>query len=201
VRSSKAFTLIELLVVMAIIGIIAALVISLAGRASSAKRIALVKAELSKLETVIDSYHAKLGYYPPDNGNLITEDSSRPSAATNALFYELTGAAYDSSSSIYRVFDNSVIAPATVKSYFNREGIVNSIESRNFFLPPPKANQHKDIGSGVHVLVVPVDLQPGQINPWKYDCSSTNRHNPESYDLWADFSAGGKTVTKGNWKE
>jgi len=64
--------------------------------------------------------------------------------------------------------------------------------------------------AGVMLLTVPVSLEKdpynsykatptGFFNSWFYDCSSTNRHNPESYDLWAIYSVGNKIVTNGNW--
>ena len=41
-------------------------------------------------------------------------------------------------------------------------------------------------------------------NFWHYDASSTNRHNPSSYDLWAEYvsaNKGGSNIitTNGNW--
>lgn len=71
-------------------------------------------------------------------------------------------------------------------------------------------------------LVVPVDMvqvdDPGNKNAtspatmpratttnfWHYDASSTNRHNIDSFDLWAEFVTGRKGggwvyVTNGNW--
>lgn len=64
--------------------------------------------------------------------------------------------------------------------------------------------------AGVMLLTVPVLLEKDPyngyqattanfFNTWYYDCSSTNRHNPESYDLWAIYSVGNKIVTNGNW--
>jgi hypothetical protein len=49
----------------------------------------------------------------------------------------------------------------------------------------------------------PVELEgkTGKINAWFYDVSSTNRHNPESYDLWTEYSGKNRTVVFGNWKE
>jgi prepilin-type N-terminal cleavage/methylation domain-containing protein len=203
-KNAGAFTLIELLVVIAIIAILAGLIANLAGNASNRRRIKRVEAELAKLETVIDAYQLKLGYYPPDNGNLVTDDATRPSARTNQLFYELAGATYDAGPparyvSLVRGKD---ITTNEVDSYFKRVGIVNSQSAKQFYAA--KEVELKPIGNtadDVLVLVVPVDLNPGEINPWRYDASSTNRHNQDSYDLWAEISIGGKTMTIGNWKE
>src|SRR5437764_5882620 len=84
--SPVAFTLIELLVVIAVIAILAALVIPVSGavRAAGIKRRAL--AELTEVETLIESYKEKLGHYPPDNpGNPLV----------NQLYYELMGTTND----------------------------------------------------------------------------------------------------------
>jgi hypothetical protein len=49
-----------------------------------------------------------------------------------------------------------------------------------------------------------VPLTNGQLNFWHYDASSQYRHNPNSYDLWAEFTISGlhghvTIVTNGNW--
>jgi prepilin-type N-terminal cleavage/methylation domain-containing protein len=84
------------------------------------------------------------------------------------------------------------------------------------YKPIPGSNAHdprKDSSSpmaGVMVLVVPVNLdfyQDGTstpanyVNSWYYDCSSTNRHNPETYDLWGVYNIGKRVVTNGNWND
>ena len=215
-RSARAFTLIELLVVMAIIGILAALIVSLSGVASEKRRRSLVEVEKEKLVMMIESYHEKLGAYPPDNGSLAT--NTNPSiyadlAGNNPLYYELTGVTFNEATGVYTLFDNKTVTNADYKNAFNIGGIRNAAipntdsdtsYGKKFYHPVPKANQHKTASVNnvnVELLVCPVDLQTGQINPWKYDASSTNRHNLDSFDIWADFSAGGKTVTIGNWKQ
>src|SRR5579872_7469720 len=98
-RHAQAFTLIELLTVIAIISIVAGLVVGMSSAASRAKKDKLVVAELEKISTAIESYHAKLGYYPPDNGNLSLlpagigwgSQQYENYTATNPLLYELTG--------------------------------------------------------------------------------------------------------------
>ena len=39
-----------------------------------------------------------------------------------------------------------------------------------------------------------------KINPWFYDASSTNRHNKNTFDLWAEIEVGGKPQVIANWK-
>ena len=193
------FTLIELLVVIAIIGILAALITNLAGPASAKKTRNRVQVELAELETVIDAYQEKLGSYPPDNGNLVNEGPDRPSAATNQLFYELAGATINAAQDEYLSIKGEKITKSDIQTYFKRDGIANSQAPKQFYAA--KENRHKAIAGNVQVLVVPVDFRQGQVNPWHYDASSTNRHNLETYDLWAQFIVGGKTNIIGNWKE
>ena len=78
-EDSHAFTLIELLVVIAIIGILAALVIPLAGIATVIMRIARVKSELNNYANAIENYKLETGEYPQDNGllrNMNTSDTN-----------------------------------------------------------------------------------------------------------------------------
>ncbi|MEK7706780.1 MAG: type II secretion system protein, partial [Verrucomicrobiota bacterium] len=81
-RKQSAFTLIELLVVMAIIGVLAALTFpTVKGIKENATR-KKVKTELHRRDTVIESYQAKYGFYPPDN-------PGKPEL--NQLYFELVG--------------------------------------------------------------------------------------------------------------
>ena len=98
-EESHAFTLIELLVVIAIIGLLAALIIPLAGIATTKMRIARVQAELSNYANAIENYKLETGEYPQDNSflkNMNTSDTNayKSNSAHHALFYELTGAVF-----------------------------------------------------------------------------------------------------------
>jgi prepilin-type N-terminal cleavage/methylation domain-containing protein len=209
-KRAGAFTLIELLVVIAIIGIIASLVVGLVGRAATARKIKRVKVELAQLETAIDSYKSKKGFFPPSNGdtNIVT---------TNQLFYELTGTIF--TNGIFQTVNGTeTIDDSTVDSYFKTKGFANSATSdtpadsrevKNFF-PGLKAAQYQDVNPAdnvnVQLLIVPVagpddiDVNGRKINPWRYN-SAAPTHNPDTYDLWAEIVVAGKTNIIGNWNE
>jgi prepilin-type N-terminal cleavage/methylation domain-containing protein len=77
-----AFTLIEMLVVIAIIGILAGLLFTTVGPIKKKRLINLAQTELAQVQTAIEAYKTKKGFYPPDNpGN----------ALINPLYFELEG--------------------------------------------------------------------------------------------------------------
>ena len=221
----SAFTLIELLVVIAIIGMLAAMIANLAAPASIARKRKLMDAAKEQLITAIENYKAKIGFYPPDNAWVV--DSSQNYAeitATNALFYELMGVKIDTNSATlaYLAFVGGNpelnVTGVQLNNVFHREGIANSAQpnsvdqrSVSFLIPAPNQTQYKEYGnSGVYGLVVPVSLDwdpanpavqtpPDFVNFWHYDASSANRHNMDSYDVWAVYSLGKNIVTNGNW--
>ena len=216
---AAAFSLIEILVVIAIMGVIAAMVLSGGQYASKAKKETAVKAEREKLQTMIDNYQAKLNFYPPDNGNLAGLSSSASEAvyegytASNALIYELTGVTNTNSTSAI-IFNGRTISLVNgdFPNYFNRTGIANadSSEPQNFFKPAPRPQDYTNYpGTAPNSydalgLLVPAPLTESQPNYWHYDASSPRRHNQNSYDLWAEFTVstlhGGTVIeTNGNW--
>lgn len=193
----SGFTLIELLVVIAIIGILTALVMGLLPRAANAKVRARVKAELAQLETAVESYKEKRGFYPPDNPK---------DAGANSLYYELSGTTFSPAKGIYTILSDagSSITAASVSTAFGAGGIVNSTadEAKNFY-PALKASQARDMkvnGVMVKVLGIAVKGPTGDFCPWFYN-SSTPAHNPNGYDLWVDVILNGQTKRFGNWKE
>jgi prepilin-type N-terminal cleavage/methylation domain-containing protein len=220
-KTRRAFTLIELLVVIAIISIVAAMVVNMNTRAQNVKRNTMVNADKARLTLAINTYQSKLNFYPPDNGNLISNTLANYAAnydgwaSTNPLLYELTGATnnYLTDGHIL-VFDNSIVDASTTSSPFEsafaRSAIANAsmYEPHNFFQPPPKeyANYSPTLPLNVlSGLLVPVTLSdPGVNNFWHYDSSSPNRHNLSSYDLWAEYVTGSQSgsniiTTNGNW--
>lgn len=205
-KRAGAFTLIELLVVIAIIGIIAALIANLAGKAATSRKIARVRTELVQLETAIESYKEKKGFFPPSNGNT-------NNVMTNQLYYELTGTIFDSVDKYQTINGSETISTNVIDTFFGVQGFANSAtaadrsEVKNFFAAS-KSAQYAEVSSNpdVELLVVPVegpndiDVNGRKINPWRYN-SSTPTHNPDSFDLWAEIIVAGRTNIIGNWKE
>jgi len=210
----SAFTLIELLVVIAVIAILAALVIPVSGavRAAGTKRRAM--AEMTEVETLIESYKAKLGHYPPDNpGNPLL----------NQLYYELMGTTNDTHN--YITLDGSAtVSILSVSALFgpNVSGFVNSTKGgggdeaggATRFIKGLKPGQIGSVKPNQGpVLLVGVPWQKGpppfatpplgtstNLNPWRYNQSSPT-NNPNTYDLWLDVVIGGKPFRICNWNK
>lgn len=216
-RSSFAFTLIELLVVISIIGILAALIVPLSGVATTKMRISRTTAELNQLVTAIESYKLETGAYPPDNSTLVLNTTSsnlyRSTAAMNPLFYELTGTIFTNRMfrSLATGEDLTTNAMATafgVLGFQNSARNKHDIDFKGFSVRPGQHAKTSQKAGLVEILMVPV---PGpyevtgeknkKINPWFYDSSTTNRHNRNGFDLWAEIKTGGTNITViGNWR-
>jgi prepilin-type N-terminal cleavage/methylation domain-containing protein len=109
-RSALAFTLIELLTVITIMGIIAAMVVTMGQSAAQQKKKVAVEGNKNKLINLITDYQNKLNYYPPDNGALAANVGTgyyEYYAATNPLIYELTGATNTGNGANLIVFNTS----------------------------------------------------------------------------------------------
>jgi prepilin-type N-terminal cleavage/methylation domain-containing protein len=214
-QPSRAFTLIELLVVIAIIAVLAALTFPAVGGVKLMIMRARAKSELTQLETAIERFKQKLGYYPPDNpGNW----------AVPPLYYELLGTTNDGAS--FRTLDDSAQMPvaalasgatpfgANITGFVNcnRPGKGDDAPSATAFASGLKPNQFMAItngtdataclvlGSGIPGPLVYQTQLGAKLNPWRYNCSSP-RYNTKSYDLWIDVTAGGKTNRICNWSE
>lgn len=214
---SRAFTLIELLVVISIIAVLAALTFPAVRGAKLMVMRARAKAELVQLETVIERFHQKLGYYPPDNpGNW----------AVAPLYYELLGTTNDGV--YFRTLDGSAQIPVAVLASGptpfgpNITGFVNcsrpgkgdDLPGATAFLKGFKLGQFMSITNGTATTLVFVlgaalegpasAISPSssivKFSPWRYN-SSSPRYNTKSYDLWIDVMAGDKTNRICNWSE
>jgi len=211
--SRLAFTLIELLVVIGIMAILAALIIPITGAVTRHKLRSRTRAELKSIESAIEDYKTKKGYYPPDNpGN--------PNYL-NQLYYELSGTTV--SNGIYTTLDgNTSLDPATVQNpVYGKgfQGFVNTTKgagdegmAAQKFIRDLKPAQIAETKAGVKILVGSVGwdspvgglAQPPakgpKVNPFRY-VSTNPTNNPKSFDLWIDIIVQGKTNRVCNWSE
>jgi prepilin-type N-terminal cleavage/methylation domain-containing protein len=217
-RTQSAFTLIELLVVIAVIGVLAGLGLSVAGGVRKQQYIRTATAELNQIETALDNYKAKYGFYPPCNPNL--------SGYYNTLYYELSGVTHNAVKATYTTLDGAcTISEASYKNAFTTitpaaslGGIVNCTSggaedgttAKNFLLSL-KANRfgtsytpsNEPITNLVTSMRGPdANYQPvgvADVNPFRYIYPGTN--NPSSYDLWVQLVINGKTNLVCNWSK
>ena len=206
----RAFTLVELLVVIAMIAVLAALTFPAVGQARISIMRSRARAELTNLETAIERYHDKLGYYPPDNA---------PNWAVNQLYYELLGTT--NSSGVFHTLDDSAQINATdIPIAFNNPNLTGFLNcSRGgedglpggaAFVKGLKGAQYQaitNVGSTILYTVLrttldgpSIPLLDPKLNPWRYN-SSSPQHNPKTYDLWIDVMAGSKTNRICNWSD
>jgi len=208
-HNRRAFTLIELLVVIAIIAILAALLFPIGGKLMQNAAKKRAQAELNLVAAAIDSYKAKLGYYPPDNtlnagGNIIV------SPAVNTLFYELVGCTKDATGTQLTPLNGSPTVTLTAIGAFSSgriTGIMNSTGgnggdeggSAQSFLKELKPSQYGNTGV-IRRLGIAMDgpVMAGNVSVFQYN-SSNPTNNPTSYDLWVDIVVGGKTNRVNNW--
>jgi prepilin-type N-terminal cleavage/methylation domain-containing protein len=205
------FTLIELLVVIAIICVLASMIVSAFRWAGSGPKIAVAQVELAQMETAIQDYKLKLGFYPPDNPD-------RPEM--NPLWFELQGTTNNGVN--YVTLDASgQILLTDINSKFSRQGFANtSIRARSTdqagapmsFLKNLSAKQTGEPDPAnplIKILTCSVQWPAGSssepfpgttLNPWRY-VSSHPTNNTGSYDLWVDLVIGGKTYRISNWSK
>ncbi len=207
-RSNRggAFTLIELLVVIAVMTLVAGLVVGLARYASEQKKISRVTADLSKWSTMIDNYHDKLGFYPPNNPD------NNYGAAVTPLFYELAGSTNDGTTYTTLTTRDSIDKPS-LQAAFGVKGLANSAIvsasepgettsfARNLRAGDLISVTLPGLNAPVKLPFVPVMGTPpyGSTNTWHYN-SVRPQHNADTYDLWAEIMIAGKTNIIGNWK-
>jgi prepilin-type N-terminal cleavage/methylation domain-containing protein len=199
IQNHPAFTLIELLTVIAIIGVLAALLLSAFGAVKRRSLINHADAEMAQLQTAIERYKAAYGFYPPGNTNSVT---------INQLYYELTGTTNTPSGDFVPLDGNPKIALASVSYFFRVDGFINCTKVNSpedapkarDFLPDLKPNQIGTVTNGMagpdnfaNVIVssidwptpatAPISGAQSRNNPWRYNSASPT-NNPGAYDLW-----------------
>jgi prepilin-type N-terminal cleavage/methylation domain-containing protein len=205
----RAFTLIELLVVIGIMALLAGMVVMLAQHASEVKKISTVKTKLQGLVTMIDMYHQKLGFYPPSGAGPFAP-------AVTPLYYELMGTEQSPDGNFYTTLSSTTmptkdtLARTVVQQAFGMDGLVNTAtekgEASSFGRTIPLGDlvevKPPGLNAPVKLFRVPVLGPPPFQDPnvWHYN-SVKPVHNPNSYDLWAEFLIGSKTNIIGNWKQ
>lgn len=208
-RKSEAFTLIELLAVIAIAALIAALIVTAGGAMVRKSNLQRAMSERDQLETAIEAYHAKYGFYPPSGTN----------ALINPLYYELLGTTASSTGTgtNYTTLDGgsqiaASVLPATfgVSSFMNcTRGSGDDAIPAQTFLSGLKSGEIASNGSW-NIIVTAANSDAGYkplpgvfslagrpANPWRYIYPGTN--NPTSYDLWVQVLVGNKTNLICNW--
>jgi prepilin-type N-terminal cleavage/methylation domain-containing protein len=221
-RAQRGFTLVEMLVVIAIIGLLAGMIVPLAGLATKKRNLARARAEVDSLALAIDTYKAKKGFYPPDNPGHPT---------TNQLFYELWGMVLQTTpvNAANPVFIDTFSANETIASnllyqFFGSGGIVNASTDTNEiinFIPRINAAEIQDINplykpaqppsptanTPVWVFATPAAGPAGglpiaptgqRVNVIRYVCTNPT-NNSTTYDLWVDLLIAGQTNRICNW--
>ncbi len=165
-RPAHAFTLVELLVVISIIATLAGLVVGLAPTVGERMRESRIRAELAELQFAIESYKAKFGIYPPDNGSYINgtqaERDTENRSGLSPLYYELSGVFVDNANGVFLTADTKQsLSPMDIQKYFGRDGFVNAalLNRRRQFTHRLNDRQHAGIsrtsdGGGLEVLAV-----------------------------------------------
>jgi prepilin-type N-terminal cleavage/methylation domain-containing protein len=224
-HAPRAFTLIELLIVVSIIAVLAALTFPAVSGARISILRARSRAELAAVESAIERYNQKLGYYPPDN----PQPSSYPNHynwAINQLYYELLGTTNVTIAGVgyYQTLDGSAqiatnafqaaFGPTTTVAGFMNcsRGGGDGLPGATAFLTDLKPSQFLAItngtptpictvlGSGVAGPLMYQNTLGAKLNPWCYN-SSSPQYNPKSFDLWIDVTAGSKTNRICNWSD
>jgi prepilin-type N-terminal cleavage/methylation domain-containing protein len=226
-RAPGAFTLIELLVVIGVIVILAGMSFPAMTAIKIAQARNRARAELNQIETAIETYKTKLGYYPPDNlGNFpgSTPTGTVTNWFVNQLYYELMGTTVTVNGSLtnYQTLDGSAAIPGTTTAFkaafgptsqvtgfmnCSRPGAGDDAPNAVNFLHGVKATQFQAVNNPVTSTALGVSMagavvftgpNGAEIVPYGFN-SSNPQHNPRTFDLWVDIIAGGKTNRISNW--
>lgn len=222
-RTTLAFTLIELLVVIAVIALLAAMLLPVGAALKKKAAIKRVQTEIQFVDAAILKYASDLGHNPPDNPDVLPLNDTRRHAI-NQLFYELSGVK-QATVGADNYFQNEAgangIKVSDVSAFFGNvaiQGFVNvssgagdeARKSKNC-LVGIKPTQYLEVQYNGRIGTLlgvsakgPLMLADGtgkEINPIRYDASSTNRHNLKGVDLWVDILMDGKTNRLSNWSE
>lgn len=215
-RAGRAYTLIELLIVISVIAALAALTFPAVRAARLSVMRARVRSEMTQIETAIERYKDKLGFYPPDNP---------PNWGMNQLYYELLGTTNVGpvSTPVYTTLDGSAqVSSAFFGAAFGPgvTGFMNCARTGRGDDPPNAMSFLTDLKPGQRLVLTNLAGDPlctilicaipgppalgspgsGNVNPWRYN-SSRPRYNPKSFDLWIDVTAGDKTNRICNWSD
>ncbi len=126
------FTLIELLIVIATIAILAALLMPVFAAVSKHAIIQRAQSERDQIETAIERYHSKYGFYPPGNAippvPTVPPTPNFPAALTNQLYYELVGTTNigTAANPNFLTLDNRITnTPTLAQGIFGVSGFMN----------------------------------------------------------------------------
>ena len=218
-----------MLVVIAIIGVLAALIFPVTRTSKNTRRKSVVNAELNQVQTAIESYNAKFGFYPPDNGvnpalnQLYFELSgtTHPNNTTNVVYTTLDGASAVNASDLSNIFG----AASGITGFMNSSvagGGAEDTAPASRFVSALRPNQIGQLiinnGSPINGLLVcsvgwsNPNTQPvpgpgsGALVKGAIDglnpwryISNNATNNPGSFDLWVDIIIDGKTNRISNW--
>jgi prepilin-type N-terminal cleavage/methylation domain-containing protein len=173
--SRFGFTLTELLVVIAIIALLAGLIIGVFPMVNQSRVRSRAQAEMANLTAMIEHYKSKKGHYPLDGRTNLPIVTPKFFNVPATLYHELTS------------------EPPAANVF-----IVNSGQEKQNFARNLKDSQYREV-DGYRLLGIPTKGPEGDFSFWRYDASSTNRHNPEGFDLWIDVFIKGEKHTFKNW--
>jgi len=219
IRARRAFTLIELLIVISVIVLLAGLTFPAVRAARLSVMRSRARSEMSQIETAIERYKDRLGFYPPDNPIPAVNPNNW---AMNQLYYELLGTTNigTAAAPIYLTLDGSAQVKASdfssafgpsVTGFMNcaratrGDDPVNAMSFLTDLKPGQRMVLTNKTGDPLCTILVcglegPQALSSGGVNPWRYN-SSSPRYNTKSFDLWIDVIAGNKTNRICNWSD